>query len=391
MIDRAIPATTMTEFWLISAPGEQTCQHTWEKLNEAIGREQLATNYKFNLPDLKVGTLDQLVSLSDELQRVDQFTEQVTRKIANYLADVFEDQRDKFSENLKANGTDLVLYVKRFSWDVAKYPKHQPLPALTQMINKQLGMIDSELKTRSSGYDTLKSNIQSYERKQTGSLLVRNLGDLVRKEHFVLGSEYLVTLLVVVPKALFKAWMENYATLTTMVVPRTTQLVHEDQDHGLFTVTLFRKVVDEFKTQARANKFIVRDFEYNEQSIQSGKDERGRMETEKKRQLALLIRWLKNNFSEAFIAWIHTKALRLFVESVLRYGLPVNFQGMLLHPQKRCMRRLRDVLNQLYSHLDNSAAVGPVEEIPGFNMGPSEYYPYVYFKIVIDFADVKAH
>ncbi|OQR75395.1 V-type proton ATPase subunit C 1-A-like [Tropilaelaps mercedesae] len=259
------------------------------------------------------------------------------------------------------------------------------------MINKQLGLIDSELKTRSSGYNTLKSNIQSYERKQTGSLLVRNLGDLVRKENFVLGSEYLVTLLVVVPKASFKDWMESYEKLTNMVVPGTSQLVHEDQDHGLFTVTLFRKVVDEFKNKARTQKFVVRDFEYNERSIQSGKDERGRMEMEKKRQLALLVRWLRNNFSEAFIAWIHTKALRLFVESVLRYGLPVNFQGMLLHPQKRSARRLRDALNQLYSHLDNSAAVGPVEDIPGFNMGPSEYYPYVYFKIIIDFTDSKGH
>lgn len=32
----------------------------------------------------------------------------------------------------------------------------------------------------------------------------------------------------------------------------------------------------------------------------------------------LLLRWLKVNFSEAFIAWIHIKALRVFVESVLR-------------------------------------------------------------------------
>lgn len=381
----------MSEFWLISAPGDQTCQQTFETLNSATVREQLSTNFKFNLPDLKVGTLDQLVSLSDELQRVDQFAEQVTRKLANYFADVLEEQKDKLAESLQANGMDLLSYVTRFTWDMAKYPKHQPLPALTAMINKQMGVIDAELKTRSAAYNTLKTNIQSYERKQTGSLLVRNLGDLVRKEHFVLGSEYLVTLLVVVPKASFKEWMESYEKLSDMVVPGTSTLVTQDQDHGLFTVTLFRKVVDEFKNKARTQKFIVRDFEYNEASIQSGKDERGRMETEKKRQYALLVRWLKNNFGEAFVAWIHTKALRLFVESVLRYGLPVNFQGMLLRPQKRSQRRLRDVLNQLYRHLDNTAASGPVEDIPGFNMGPSEYYPYVYFKIVIDFVEGKAH
>lgn len=33
-----------------------------------------------------------------------------------------------------------------------------------------------------------------------GSLLTRNLADLVKKEHFILDSEYLSTLLVIVPK-----------------------------------------------------------------------------------------------------------------------------------------------------------------------------------------------
>lgn len=42
----------------------------------------------------------------------------------------------------------------------------------------------------------------------------------------------------------------------------------------------------------------------------------------------------------------------------LRYGLPVNFQAILLHPHKKTMKRLRDVLNQLYNHLDSSALSG---------------------------------
>jgi V-type H+-transporting ATPase subunit C len=33
-----------------------------------------------------------------------------------------------------------------------------------------------------------------------GSLISRNLAEIVKKEHFVLDSEYLVTLVVVVPK-----------------------------------------------------------------------------------------------------------------------------------------------------------------------------------------------
>lgn len=45
----------MTEFWLISAPGEKTCQQTWEKMNVATTQNNsLSTNHKFNMPELKV-------------------------------------------------------------------------------------------------------------------------------------------------------------------------------------------------------------------------------------------------------------------------------------------------------------------------------------------------
>ena len=67
-----------------------------------------------------------------------------------------------------------------------------------------------------------------------------------------------------------------------------------------------------------------------------------------------MVRWLKINFSEACTAWIHIKALRLFVESVLRYGLPVNFQAAIIKPQKKSAKRLRETLENMYSHLNTT-------------------------------------
>uniref|UniRef100_V5HKC1 V-type proton ATPase subunit C n=1 Tax=Ixodes ricinus TaxID=34613 RepID=V5HKC1_IXORI len=381
----------MTEFWLISAPGEKTCQQTYDKLLSVTSNKQnnLSTCYKFHLPDLKVGTLDQLVGLSDDLGKLDTYVESITRKVASYLGDVLDDQRDKLADNLLANGVGLEAYLTRFQWDMAKYPIKQSLKSITEIISKQVSQIDGDLKSKSAAYNNLKTQLQSIERKSTGSLLVRSLADLVRKEHFVIGSEYLTTLLVVVPRMLYKDWYAKYEKLADMVVPKSSQLVYEDQEHGLFTVTLFFKVVEEFRLHCRENKFVVREFcvTYEFGVSLAGKNEIAKLESDKKKQHGLLIRWLKVNFSEAFTAWIHVKALRLFVESVLRYGLPVNFQGMLLQPQKKTAKRLREVLNQLYSHLDTSIAAGPIDDIPGLNLGQQEYYPYVYFKICIDMAD----
>lgn len=375
-----------TEYWLISAPGEKTCQQTFDKLNQATSKQQLSSNWKFHIPDLKVGTLDQLVGLSDDLGKLDTFVEQITRKVSNYLGDVLEDQRDKLGENLLANGVDLATYVTQFRWDMAKYPIKQSLKNLSDIISKQVSQIESDLKTKSAAYNSLKSSLQSIEKKQVGSLVTRNVADLVKKEHFVLDSEYLVTLLVVVPLANINDWNNKYEKLTDMIVPRSSQLIYQDNDHALLSVSCFHKVVDEFKQKARENKFLVRDFTYDEEQLKSGKNELTKLHTDKKKQFGPLVRWLKVNFGESFTAWIHVKALRVFVESVLRFGLPVNFQGMVLLPQKKQIKKLRDTLNELYFHLHSAGGIGGGEELPsglaGFGQG--DYYPYVYYKMNID-------
>jgi V-type H+-transporting ATPase subunit C len=42
-----------------------------------------------------------------------------------------------------------------------------------------------------------------------------------------------------------------------MIVPRSSQLVSQDNDYGLFTVTLFKKVAEEFKHHAREKKYDI--------------------------------------------------------------------------------------------------------------------------------------
>lgn len=384
----------MSEYWLISAPGDKTCQQTWETMNNLTSKQNnLCENFKFHIPDLKVGTLDQLVGLSDDLGKLDAYVEQSTRKIASYLGDVLEDQRDKLYENLQANNNDLTTYITRFQWDLAKYPTKQSLRNIADIISKQVGQIDADLKTKSAAYNNLKGNLQNLEKKQTGSLLTRNLADLVKREHFILDSEYLTTLLVIVPKVMVNDWNTNYEKITDMIVPRSSQVITQDNDYALCTVTLFKKVVDEFKLHARERKFVVREFTYNEEELAAGKNEITKLVTDKKKQFGPLVRWLKVNFSECFCAWVHVKALRVFVESVLRYGLPVNFQAILIHPNKKNTKRLRDVLMQLYGHLDGSAASsgGNADnvDIPGLGFGQSEYYPYVFYKLNVDMVEHK--
>lgn len=79
-------------------------------------------------------------------------------------------------------------------------------------------------------------------------------------------------------------WTVGYEKLTDMIVPRSTILVTQDQDFALYTVTLFKKVVEEFKLHAREKKFVVREFVYNEEELAAGKNEITKLVTDKKKQ-----------------------------------------------------------------------------------------------------------
>lgn len=55
-------------------------------------------------------------------------------------------------------------------------------------------------------------------------------------------------------RALYKEWESSYESLTQMVVPRSSHKIHEDSEYGLYSVTVFKKVIDEYKHHAREKK-----------------------------------------------------------------------------------------------------------------------------------------
>ncbi|KAF6780414.1 hypothetical protein AHF37_00100 [Paragonimus kellicotti] len=367
----------MSEFWIISLPGERNPEQVFQRLNAALSKHNgLSSQWKIEIPpDLKVGTLDVLVGLSDELAKLDAYGESITKKLAQYMADVLEEQRHKLEDNLTINGLSPATFLTKFQWDYAKYPIKQTLSSLYAIISEQLSKIDSDLKTKSVAYNTVKGCLQTLERKQTGSLVTRDLADIVRSDQFVLGSEYMATLVVVVPRSCYSEWQSCYEKLTDMVVPQSSQLIYEDQDNGLWTVTLFRKMIEDFKTRCRERRFIVREFEYDEKKIEESKTELSKLESDKKRQ---------------FVS--HVGRNRDYQTIILydRYGLPVDFQAILIQPNKKAHKRLRDILRQLYSHLDSTAASTVIDEdMPMVGVGSaSDYYPYVSFKIELSILEV---
>ena len=68
---------------------------------------------------------------------------------------------------------------------------------------------------------------------------------------------------------------------------------------------------------------------------------------------------LKDSFlfsSPFLIIFTHPKYV-----SFVRYGLPINFQVVAMQPNRRSIKRLREVLTGLYAHLDSTAVAGQMD------------------------------
>ncbi|KAJ1660362.1 Vacuolar ATP synthase subunit C [Dispira simplex] len=382
----------MPNYWLLSLPANGDRNTAWQKL-----RNDLATDHtdlcKFSIPEFKIGTLDSLVQLSDELVKTDTAYGAVTLKLVDVLRTLVQGDEQVLQSMATINGKSVDQYLKSFSWDATKFRSDKALPEICNVIAQQVGVIENHLKTKMANYNNVKSSLQVLSRKQNGNLSIRSLISVVKKEHVVEDSEYLQTLFVAVPNSLTKDWLATYELLSPMVVPRSSSQIAADGDYTLFNVTVFKRVADEFSNKCRDQKFIVRDFTFDPEQEQRDRVALLEMESEEKELQTSLLQWCHTSFGEVFTSWIHIKALRVFVESILRYGLPPDFIAALVKPKPKSEGKLRETLITRYSKLEGSRAQASRNKKQSATMDDGahldefqtvlghEYTPFVMFEV----------
>lgn len=135
--------------------------------------------------------------------------------------------------------------------------------------------------------------------------------------------------------------------------------------------------MESIKTAFRDKRMIVREFEYDG-SKAGGLD--GQIE-QAKNELKLIkqsvIRWCRTHYGEVYNGWIHLKVIRAFVESVLRYGLPVNNLSFFVQSDGRYEKELRNTLMNSILNLRAELKVKKMEGIDDAEMEEDENLPFV--------------
>lgn len=164
----------------------------------------------------------------------------------------------------------------------------------------------------------------------SGNLTTKSLTPIVDPSILVQDSEYLETHLIVVPANLKKDFLKEYEELAPMVVPRSAVQVAQDDEFVLFTATTFKKHSSEFLQKCREHKYTPRQYKYVEGGKEEEQKEFARVEREERKVWGEALRLGRTGWSESVMIWAHVLTLRVFVETVLRYGLPLEFVSALV-------------------------------------------------------------
>ncbi|KAI0786026.1 ATPase V1 complex subunit C [Abortiporus biennis] len=339
--------------WLISIPqdgdAEGIYQELYTKLNRSSGSVSLS---QLPLPSFKTGTLDSLITLSEEFPKQDAFFTATVAKTVDTLRNLLNNDPSKLAQHILVNENPVDDYLlKGWKWNDSRYGTQRGLREMMDVLIKEMTSIDNVMKSKLNTYNLAKGQLVQMQRKKTGNLAVRSLADVVKKEHYLEDSEYMETVLVAVPKNLVKDFNTKYERLTSMVVPRSATLVASDSEYTLYAVVIFKRVHDDFLQKCRENKFIVRDFTFSEDLQEKQREELSTADTTEKELWTELLRLSRTNFSESFQILVHLKILRLFVESVLRYGLPANYIGFIVKPEPKTIKRTLTTLQEQFAYL----------------------------------------
>ncbi|CAI0586188.1 unnamed protein product, partial [Linum tenue] len=100
-------------------------------------------------------------------------------------------------------------------------------------------------------------------------------------------------------------------------VPRSSKKLFEDNEYALYTVTLFRRVADNFRTTSLEKGFQIRDFEYSSEAQEGRKQEMDKLVQDQESLRGSLLQWCYTSYGEVFSSWMHFCAVRIFAESIL--------------------------------------------------------------------------
>jgi V-type H+-transporting ATPase subunit C len=389
------------EFWIVAAgcakQGNQGDAQKESLLSDLKSSSVLGSRssnlgpWKFAVPDgersLLFGSFDNLIRLTDDLAKADSQVDSILHRLERQYVEV--DPKAQFKVTTQRQEKEFLKYLEQWQWDEAKYPKTRNILDNLTLLMSVVNKLDEEARNKTAQYNEYKTQKANIGKKDGALMTGRDLIDVLTPETGIrMGSgkpeeddfiytEHLTTIPVILAKGGEVEFLKVYETMSDHVVPKSAKPFKgavDKEGNSIWRVVVFRSAAEAFKKACRERKFTVRDFEYSEEAYKKLQASRAELETQVQKQFELVKGLYKAAWSDTVVAWIHIKAMRVFVESVLRFGMPPKFAAFIVSPKASSAQAARKALADKLG----ASGGGADKTADGMEDG-EEYYPYVSF------------
>jgi V-type H+-transporting ATPase subunit C len=426
--------SVMEQLWLVTLPvGQEAPKSLAQAITVGTASEGKCCDvFPFEIPSLHHGTLDSLIALSDELHKVSVSVEGVIKKVERQYFEVHSGLGGKVPP-LKVQEKPVELYLKKWSWDYARY-QHQgkKLSDLVQQITTMTAQVDDELKILLVSQAEKQQTLATWQRRKQTNLGTSDFEDFITHEILsgleIVDNDHLLTLMVSMSKSMEDDFLANYALpggdpaagwgrsvasygepgnrnseKGSPVVPGSARLVIEVGDQVMYAFTMLRghstpghldmdgifhtgnsvDYVEPIKSAFRERRCIVRAFHMDPIKESSVDIQLAAAKKDVEHAQHTIIRWSSAHFGDVFAAFVHLKVISGFVESVLRYGVPVDFAAMFIVPDMRRTKQLRSSLASTILKIRPHLLDGGDDIDEGDDEGNADNLPFVCHKFAV--------
>jgi V-type H+-transporting ATPase subunit C len=316
----------------------------------------------------KIGTLDQLMELNETLVKVDQTLESTVKKMEKVVFEIEALYRNAKENNLiiepfveipvpgqsERQQVKFDIYVKNFSWESMKYTQSRSLVELAGKISDKMKVTDNDIKKTQDELNETRSQLSAIQKKEGDNYATYDVSDRIYQAANLRPEDYFVErtkktemfadVIAIVNKTKiehFKGtyekvipWIDNNFT----VVPRSAKHIKEipEDKYGnqVWRIVVFKDKLQDYLKEGRNAGLILRPFTYDLENYKKELEQCTKLED----RVGLLTQTLYKRglfaFSELYIALLHLKVMRAFIDGVLRFGIPPRFAIAIVHPQK---------------------------------------------------------
>jgi len=322
------------------------------KLNCELGVLKLPAN------TLKFTSFDDLIKIVDDLNKLEHNNEQLLKRIKKSCSTKFYDF-DKIVDSTNEtvyNSKEELLF--RFKWDEIRFPPNSNIRKITERIQDDINNSEEHIKSVQHKFNELNTTLNNMIQKQNPKEIsfytqLEHLSEIVNLKNFKIirsscNSEHIenemkflfdtssfTSLFMVISSKYYnnnnnKSLSESISeySLNQYLIPETffnTDLVDQNGSQ-LWVVSCLRNKITEVLDELKKNhKISAIPIDYEQLNSVTNINRINSLKNERNIQEKQVVQIVYQSYCDIYINLIHLKIIKLYADSVLRYGIPVSF------------------------------------------------------------------